>query len=82
MSSVVRRMSESFMRLKEALGFSEAPVSRTIPLHPKALKEAREHVMNNVVRTSKYTFFTFLPVNLFQQLSKAANVYFLIITVM
>ena len=78
----MRRMSESFMRLKEALGFADTPVTRTIPLAPKALEEAREHAMDNVVRTSKYTWLTFLPVNLFQQLSKAANVYFLLITVM
>lgn len=79
---MIRRMSESFMRLKEALGFGDAPVTRTIPLQPKALKEAREDCMDNVVRTSKYSVLTFLPVNLFQQLSKAANVYFLLITVM
>ena len=37
---------------------------------------------DNVVVTSKYSFFTFLPVNLFQQLSKAANIYFIMITIM
>ena len=42
----------------------------------------RLYTKDNVVTTSKYNWFTFLPVNLFQQFSKAANVYFLLITVM
>jgi len=37
---------------------------------------------NNAVRTSKYTLFTFLPLNLFTQFKKAANCYFLIISYM
>ena len=42
----------------------------------------RINVKSNVVTTSKYNWFTFLPINLFQQFTKAANVYFLLITVM
>ena len=38
--------------------------------------------MDNVVITSKYNIFSFLPVNLFQQMSKAANIYFLVITIL
>jgi len=37
---------------------------------------------NNAIRTSKYTFFTFIPLNLFTQFQKAANCYFLIISYM
>ncbi|OMJ85922.1 hypothetical protein SteCoe_12625 [Stentor coeruleus] len=36
----------------------------------------------NSISTSKYNFFTFLPKNLFEQFSKSANVYFLIIAVL
>jgi phospholipid-transporting ATPase len=36
----------------------------------------------NGITTSKYTALTFLPKNLIEQFSKAANVYFLIITFM
>jgi phospholipid-transporting ATPase len=36
----------------------------------------------NVIKTSKYTWVTFLPKNLVEQFSKMANVYFLIITFM
>ena len=35
---------------------------------------------NNAIRTSKYSLITFLPLNLFAQFQKAANVYFLLIT--
>ncbi|KAG7277987.1 hypothetical protein CRUP_020303 [Coryphaenoides rupestris] len=31
----------------------------------------------NGIRTSKYNFFTFLPLNLFEQFQRIANVYFL-----
>lgn len=37
---------------------------------------------DNRVKTSKYTFLTFLPKNLVEQFSKLANVYFLIISFM
>lgn len=37
---------------------------------------------NNRVTTAKYSLLTFLPKNLFNQFSKMANVYFLIITFM
>jgi len=35
---------------------------------------------NNYVRTSKYTLLTFIPLNLFEQFSRLANIYFLIIS--
>ena len=37
---------------------------------------------NNKVLTSKYNFLTFLPLNLFLQFSKLANLYFLTLTIM
>lgn len=37
---------------------------------------------HNGVRTSKFTVLTFLPVNLFQQFSRVANFYFLIIALL
>ena len=37
---------------------------------------------NNMIRTSKYTVLTFIPLNLINQFKKAANVYFLIISFM
>lgn len=33
--------------------------------------------VNNYIRTSKYTLLTFLPLNLFEQFLRIANIYFL-----
>lgn len=38
--------------------------------------------MRNKIRTTKYTWLTFIPKNLFEQFSKLANVYFLFIMVL
>ena len=38
-----------------------------------------EDLPNNEISTSKYNFLTFVPINLFEQFSKPANFYFLII---
>ena len=80
--SMARRVSQSFAALKEVLGFADTEDSRVIPLEKKELEKVRETTKDNVVISSKYNLFTFLPVNLFQQFSKAANVYFAMITVM
>ena len=37
---------------------------------------------NNSIRTAKYSFLTFFPMNLYTQFSKAANLYFLLIAYM
>jgi len=39
-------------------------------------------VCDNRIKTSKYTIYNFLPLNLLVQFSKVANVYFLIIGIM
>lgn len=66
MSSVMRRMSQSFTRLKEVMGFGDESKTRVIPLIPAShLNKLRENVKDNIVRTSKYSALTFLPVNLF-----------------
>lgn len=38
--------------------------------------------VRNKIRTTKYTWLTFIPKNLFEQFSKMANVYFLFIMVL
>ena len=38
--------------------------------------------LGNKIRTSKYTWITFIPKNLFEQFSKMANIYFLFIMVL
>jgi phospholipid-transporting ATPase len=49
--------------------------------HPEYLRHAHRY-KDNKVKTSKYTFLTFLPKNLLEQFSKLANVYFLLIAFM
>ncbi len=39
-------------------------------------------VCDNRIKTSKYTLYNFLPLNLLVQFSKVANVYFLVIGIM
>ena len=58
---------------------------REVDLSESALQQLRSsgQVRSNTVRTSKYTWYNFLPINLFEQFSKkAANLYFLIIMFM
>uniref|UniRef100_A0A8C4RLT1 Phospholipid-transporting ATPase n=1 Tax=Erpetoichthys calabaricus TaxID=27687 RepID=A0A8C4RLT1_ERPCA len=38
--------------------------------------------MNNTIRTTKYTLLNFIPMNLFEQFHRAANLYFLFIVVL
>ena len=40
-----------------------------------------DRLPKNAIRTSKYTWYTFLPKNLLAQFSKSANAYFLFICV-
>jgi hypothetical protein len=37
---------------------------------------------NNHIKTSKYTFLTFLPLNLFEQFQRLANFYFLCLLIL
>uniref|UniRef100_A0A8C3KMC0 Phospholipid-transporting ATPase n=1 Tax=Calidris pygmaea TaxID=425635 RepID=A0A8C3KMC0_9CHAR len=40
------------------------------------------HSLNNSIKTSKYNFFTFLPLNLFEQFQRIANAYFLFLLIL
>ena len=58
---------------------------RTINLASDALEQLRNsgEMCDNSVKTSKYTWWSFIPVNLWVQFrTKAANVYFLVIMFM
>ncbi|CAD7702859.1 unnamed protein product [Ostreobium quekettii] len=55
---------------------------RTVPfrLHPEPRnKKQKSEFPTNYVRTAKYTFYSFLFINLFEQFSRIANLYFLFI---
>ena len=54
-------------------------------MRPDALEllRKRRDIKSNIVRTSRYTWYTFLPFNLFEQFTKKlSNVYFLVIMFM
>jgi magnesium-transporting ATPase (P-type) len=40
------------------------------------------HYGNNEITTSKYSLWNFLPFNLFYQVTKTANIYFIVITIL
>lgn len=40
------------------------------------------YFQNNLIKTSKYTVLTFLPLNLFEQFQRLANFYFLCLLVL
>jgi phospholipid-transporting ATPase len=54
---------------------SDVPAIRSVLTN----RPAQEMYVNNSIRTAKYTNLNFLPKNLVEQFSKAANVYFLVI---
>eukprot|EP00435_Cladocopium_sp_Y103_P021674 s1351_g5.t1 len=54
---------------------------RRICLNHGRLEDLEEDFCSNEVKTSKYTWLTFLPKNLFEQLHKFGNVYFLFISI-
>ncbi|XP_077158009.1 phospholipid-transporting ATPase VD-like [Paroedura picta] len=45
-------------------------------------EKASKHYKKNKIRTTKYTFFTFIPRNLFEQFHRVANLYFLFIVIL
>ena len=57
-------------------------IERQINLDEVALNQLRHTVKNNTVKTSKYTWWNFIPINLFEQFNKLSNVYFFIIMIM
>ncbi|XP_074136387.1 phospholipid-transporting ATPase FetA-like isoform X1 [Sminthopsis crassicaudata] len=54
---------------------------RHLQANNKEFNEKFEYA-NNAIRTSKYNFFTFLPLNLFEQFQRVANAYFLCLLVL
>ncbi|CEP00899.1 unnamed protein product (mitochondrion) [Plasmodiophora brassicae] len=52
--------------------------TRAISVNDRLQNQQREYP-SNVIRTSKYTPLTFLPINLFEQFRRISNFYFLII---
>jgi len=54
--------------------------NREIGLTKEGLALIRKEAKSNVVLTSKYSLLSFLPLNLYEQFKKVANIYFLLIS--
>ncbi|KAF3844416.1 hypothetical protein F7725_007579 [Dissostichus mawsoni] len=50
--------------------------------HPQEYEATSRGYMGNAIRSSKYTLLTFIPMNLFQQFHRAANLYFLFLVLL
>lgn len=64
---------------------SSRGVASSLTIHLNSAATNLSHVPafpSNTILTSKYTWYTFLPLNLLEQFRRFANIYFLVITVM
>jgi magnesium-transporting ATPase (P-type) len=61
------------LRRSESISHPGSPGSRHAPLANE------ETLLTNQIRTCKYTWWNFLPKNLFQQFKKLANIFFLLV---
>ncbi|XP_054861662.1 probable phospholipid-transporting ATPase VD isoform X1 [Amphiprion ocellaris] len=50
--------------------------------HQQEFKAVSKNYKGNAIRTTKYSLLTFIPMNLFQQFHRAANLYFLFLTLL
>lgn len=87
----IKRVKDTYNKVRKyVLRIQELPPSRDgrhIPLDPsrkKALMDGRtdKPFVGNVIRSSKYTAWNFIPRQLFAQFSKLANFYFLCISIL
>ncbi|KAI9143285.1 hypothetical protein BKA69DRAFT_1063329 [Paraphysoderma sedebokerense] len=60
----------------------ERPLRRIYINTPRSVADQNCHFPNNQVRTTKYTWLTFLPKNLFEQFRNVANIYFTVLVVL
>eukprot|EP01012_Entosiphon_sulcatum_P005957 TRINITY_DN12775_c0_g2_i1.p1 TRINITY_DN12775_c0_g2~~TRINITY_DN12775_c0_g2_i1.p1 ORF type:complete len:1309 (-),score=248.66 TRINITY_DN12775_c0_g2_i1:349-4275(-) len=67
-------------RIMQAL--SLAPIEPTTATRQFEVLGTNPPFASNGIRTSKYTPLTFLPLNLYEQFHKVANIYFLVISVL
>ncbi|CAG8518035.1 3567_t:CDS:2 [Acaulospora morrowiae] len=63
---------------------TQKPLNRKIVINsdPLTCHSANIHYKDNAVRTSRYTFLSFLPKQLYAQFSRIANLYFLFVAIL
>lgn len=66
----------------QGLCFKNNPPYTDMPNRSIITNVPDREVADNSIKTSKYTWFNFIPLNLMVQFSKLPNVYFLIIGIM
>jgi len=67
---------------KKGLFFKTTPPYTEMPNRSIVTNLVDTNVADNSIKTSKYTFIDFIPLNLIVQFSKLPNIYFLIIGIM
>ena len=69
----------SKVKVKDKFSFSKIPIVFISSLNVLILSYL---LQNNYITTSKYNIFTFLPKNLFEQLHRLANAYFVVLLIL
>lgn len=69
----------SFNKLQN---FSKVTLLSVLFLNFRHISFSFRLLQTNAIKTSKYNFFTFLPLNLFEQFQRIANAYFLFLLVL
>lgn len=64
----------------------EEPYRLVIPKHTQTKESQRgphsKHNRNNAIKTTKYSIWSFIPKNLFEQFHRFANIYFLAVVIL
>lgn len=60
---------------------TEQQTGRSVVVHKTRNEKGKPLFMDNAITTTKYTFWNFLPKNLFEQFRRIANFYFLLISI-
>jgi hypothetical protein len=82
LSSINPESSSSVPVFNERRASSFAGGRRRFSTTPNPHREFTKHYNTNEVSTSKYTLWTFLPKNLYEQFRSVANFYFLVIAIL
>lgn len=81
-AGVTLHRTETTVKLRKiATGGRRVFVNLPLPTYITENKKKKHGYVTNRIRTSKYTLFTFVPKNLFEQFRRPANFYFLVMAI-